>query len=550
MKNIILFAAIFTLFLVTGCIDDEYEAPDTLSDVSWYTSIFPGKPYAVNQGEYISFMDVSIGALSHEWTIDDGSYYLSPKFKATDSLPDFIIPNAGLKSANKTIHVLFTKPGLNKVRLYNSFSEKVSYNASVPYSAVKQGDVWVVDTTFTIDVYEPIKPAFDVYQDGSKVLSVSADDLPLVDDQATWDTIYVEAGAALQFVDMTTEGRPNERLWTANSGAFQNAKTDSAVTVKYFKLGAFTASFKSSRGGDLPVASVIKPVPAIIKVIPSSQPFVFNGGLMELADETIRFNVTGEAAAFTGEESNFTVHVTNSATGFDQDIPVALAKVSDTDATKIELKLSQPIYNSDVVTVSFSGNIKSTDTRDLQDFGPQQVSMYFAPNLLTSTWAGFDIASTNQRAAFADGYWVGPTNDGAPVFARVEGLDSPTGMPVMSFTMAGGITKDMTLQGSKFNGMLSDMGAYNYVVSFKIFIQAGSNLTKILTLVQEPFTVIEWNLTGVETGKWVTLKQQVSFPALPTKRFDMKVAIADNPDAGDVKFYFDDYSFQTYEVRP
>ncbi len=50
MKNIILFAAIFTLFFVTGCMDDEYEAPDTLSDVSWYTSIFPGKPYAVNQG--------------------------------------------------------------------------------------------------------------------------------------------------------------------------------------------------------------------------------------------------------------------------------------------------------------------------------------------------------------------------------------------------------------------------------------------------------------------------------------------------------------------
>lgn len=554
MKKTILFAAIFALFLFSGCNDEEYVAPDSLSDVSWYTSVYPGKPYAVNQGEYISFMDVSVGTLTHEWSIEEGNYFLNSKFKDNDSLPLFIIPNAGLKTSNTTIHVLFDKPGISKVRLYNTFPEKVTYNASVPFESVKVGDVWVVDTTFTVDVYEHIKPAFNIYQDGTLVLSVGADDEPSLADQASWDTIYVEAGAGLEYVDMTTEGRPNARAWTAEGGAFSSStRIDSVATVKYFKLGSYTSSFKSSRGGDLPVAAAEKVIPAIIKVIPSSQPFVFNGGLTELADEVIRFKVTGEVAPFTGEESSFTVHVKNTAAGFEQDIPVVLAKVNDTDATRIDLKLGAPIYNSDVITVSYSGNIKSTDSRDLQDFGPEQATVYFAPNLLNATWAGFDVAHTNIRNAYATGYWVGPTNDasaGGPYFARLDGLDSPTGLPVMSFTMNGGITKDMTLQGSSFGASLTDGGVYNYLVSFKIYITPGSNLKKILHTVQNPFTTINWDLTGVAEGKWVTLKQVVSLGVLPTGRLDLKVTIADNPGAGNVKFYIDDYSFQTYEVRP
>lgn len=555
MKNISIIILLFAMLFVVACDEEDYTAPDTLSDVSWYTGIHPGNLYAVNLGEYISFMDLSQGELSHEWSIEDGNNYLNNEFSDGDSLINFILEDASLTTNETTIHVLFNNPGLNKVRLYNTFNDSVTYPGTIPFGSVRKGDVWVIDTALVVDVYEAIKPEVKIYQDDVLVGSVSADLDPLEEEQATWDTIYVEAGSSLKYVDATTVGRSTKRTWNLKGAKFVESKNiDSLAIVHYFGLGSYTGSITTERGISLPEGKVAKNIPYIVKVIQSSQPFVaVNGSFSEDDKEVISFNVSGEVKDFDGEEANFTAHVENASSGFSQDITVISVKVNEVDRTKLDLKFAEAIYNTDVVTITYAGgNIKSVDERILEAFTtPQKVKMNLPDSGLDSDWAGFETFKDNFKNAFCEGYFAGKNNGTAtaPIFSRVEGSLSPSGKPCMSYTNADGV-KNLVLQGSSFKDMLPDEGSYTYQISFELYIETGSNLTKLTTVVLDPSTIITWDVTGVEEGKWVTLSQVVSFATLPTKRYDLKMISADNPDAGNVKLYFDDYSFILLEERP
>ncbi len=150
-KNKIIIAILMIVFLVS-CNDKEYIAPNEFSDVTWYTSLPTASLMTIQAGKYISFMDLSVGALSHEWIIEKQNYFLKPVFSANDSLPLFIDNTLDTICTAKTIHVLFTTAGISKVRLRNTFSEPVTYKAAKPLKAVQEGNVWVIDTTFVYTV--------------------------------------------------------------------------------------------------------------------------------------------------------------------------------------------------------------------------------------------------------------------------------------------------------------------------------------------------------------------------------------------------------------
>ena len=154
-KNKIIVLSLALLFLV-ACDDNEYVAPLQFSDVSWYISL-PSTTDSISAGNSISFMDVSVGALSHEWTIEEGNYYLKPVFSASDTLVNFIDHTYGITNTASTIHVLFSNPGISKVRLRNTFSEQVTYNGTnrslkAVLDTSVQPNVWVIDTTFVYRV--------------------------------------------------------------------------------------------------------------------------------------------------------------------------------------------------------------------------------------------------------------------------------------------------------------------------------------------------------------------------------------------------------------
>ncbi len=558
MKKILCITILLSLLFFIGCEDDGYVAPDNLSDISWYTSISPGNPYAINIGEHISFMDVSQGALTHEWTIEEGNYYLSPEFTKSDSLPLFIIEDAPLTTTETTIHVLFNKPGKNTVRLYNTFKDSVSYNGKIPFGAVRKGDVWVIDTVMIVDVYDVINPAVNIYQDGVLVGSLTEHQDPQKEDQATWDTIYVEAGSSLTYVDMTKVGRPDTRSWYLGGAQFSESKqTDSVAVVHYYDLGNYTGNINSIREdkGGMPSARTNKRIPYIIKVIQSSQPLEVVEGTMSRTDNTtISFSVTGELVPFVNEENNFTVSVKNEAADFDGTIAVTSARVNKDDATKIDLTLAAPIYNTDEVMVDYvGGNIKTVDERVLKAFDvSHEVVMSVGDNLLDAEWAGFEKGRDNWRSANCYGWWVGNNNgsEAKPIFTRVDGDDSPSGDAVMRYHVEGGVD-ELRLQGTDFKGMLSDEGSYTYMISKKIYIEPGSNLSTLTVEIDEPSTSIEFDISNVSEGEWVAIKEVVRFPSLPDLKYNFRFYPAVNPDAGDtVTIYIDDISFILLEERP
>ena len=562
MKKIGILSILFSLLFLVSCEEEyaDYTAPDELSDVSWYISFAPyvQNPFDISAGSFISFLDLSQGAVSHEWIIEEGNAFLNEGFKRNDSLPLFIKKDEGLSITDGKAHVLFNNNGLNNVRLLNKFTEFVSYNSSEgALEAYQEGDLWVIDTTFTFDVYGDLIPTFEVLQDGNKVLSISEGDMPSIDDKASWPIVEVEAGKSLTFVDLTTTDRPNGRLWTVPDGVPSKTGGESAI-IKFFKLGEYEAgTFKSLRVDPLPKNDAEKLIPLIIKVIPSSEPFVLSGVIKEAEDESMSFQVSGEIVPFTGEEGNFTVNVKNEAAGFDQNIAVVSASVDSNDATFIKLKLAAPIYNSDVITVSYSGgNIKSTDTRDLVDFANKPVQMFSNGNILApNSWSGFEVENGASNRGFAGppgSFWVGANGSADdPNWTRTT-EKAYSGDASMRFSVEG-IGKQYNLHTYGL-GTIDKIPAGTYKISFMVYLEEGNTMGGFYTWgdVVPINQSGAWDIEGLERGKWLKVEHVVTVPALDAKK---KVTIVVHPNinqnasSGRQTMYFDDISFVELEVR-
>ena len=171
MKNyIVILFLLGTLF--SSCEKDEtYDEPNSFSDVGWYFSDTEGK-LAISIDDYITFSDLSQGVLSHEWTIEEGNYYLKHPIQRTDSVFDDKIIGSGT-TTDKTVSVLFKKSGLQNVRLNNSFKDSVTFRGvindgkdKVFIPSKKVDGNWVIDTTFVIDVYAKIVSKVRVEQNG------------------------------------------------------------------------------------------------------------------------------------------------------------------------------------------------------------------------------------------------------------------------------------------------------------------------------------------------------------------------------------------------
>ena len=567
MKNIKIISLFLSLLLVfVSCNEEEYAdytAPDDLSDVSWLigTERFSQKPFSINIDTHISFLDLSQGAVSHEWIIEDGNFFLKEGFKITDSLPQFINPDLGLTSTEGKAHVLFGKSGENKVRLYNKFTQPVSYNSSVgTFKAKQEGNLWVIDTTFTFDVYANILPAFSVLKDGIVILTVTAEDMPSLANEANWPTIEIEAATSLQFRDETTIGRPNGRTWFAPDGVPAQIGGIDPV-IKFFKLGTFNAgSFKSYRAIDLPKAESTKIIPLKVKVIKSSQPFVFDGAAKEAENEVISFRVNGEVVPFSGEAGNFTVNVANAVSGFNQNIPVQIARVKESDATFIELVLSAPIYNSDTVTISYSGGaIQSADERNLGAFGPEVVAMHFGGSVLANDkHPNFENGNGAANNAFAVGYFTGNANilgGGKFVWERVESKFYEGSASMKFETPASNPFPNVNLWSFGL-GDAKPIPEGTYILSYQIWIEPGTTVKALRTEFDKPeFSRQIWDVSAVERGQWVRITNTATISRELTVadnlRFTFLPHSAENAGAtGAQLFYIDDLQFIKVEVRP
>ena len=384
MKKNIAFITFIAILLIVGCEKEDFKT--THSNFEWYSTQEKEESMFVEVGGKLDFVDVSLNALSHSWTIQEGSYFLERTFTNNDSIYDDFIAGNELESVEKSVSVLFTEPGLSTVRLLNTFDRPVKWyhgESDTLFSTQIEDGLWQIDTLMVVDVFEKMLPAFKVLKNGTEVLSVSASDMPTEADTASWPTVALQEGDTLNYIDLTTIGRPTGRTWLIDVGATEEliAYADT-FNAAYNIVGTFLAGkMISNRGGvGAPPSNVEKLIPMKVKVSYSTAPILLNTSIAitENASQVLTVPVTGFISKVQGSAEHFTVHVKNGS--FEQDIAVTSVAINTSDATKLELKLADEIYNTDEITVAYDGQGNVTNAsgfRVLQAFDATPVEMYW-----------------------------------------------------------------------------------------------------------------------------------------------------------------------------
>ncbi|PKA99692.1 hypothetical protein B0O79_3411 [Flavobacteriaceae bacterium MAR_2009_75] len=537
MKKIIKLSIALFSVLFMAC-DDEYEPPFELSDVGFYTSKGTLDELKLNLDDYMSFSDLSQGAVSHSWTIEATDAYLEGPIDRNDSLLErFIIEPRTPVSHEKTVHVLFQSAGTKKVRLLNTFNEMVVFKGNkndedYEMAAIKKGDVYVIDTTFMVKVYPKLVPAIKVSKQGQTM------------NHEANDTIYVEAGNSLEFTDLSTIGEPTGRTWNIirafapDEEIAENpviaSSGDSVANLTFNRLGSFRASVNISRSGqNIPGAFANYTVNAPIRVIPSSQPFELTGEIMELEDETIQVSYNGEFAPFGGQEEFFTVIVNG------VEFEIASVTVNSNDGTKLDIKLVDPIYRPDMITVSYSGgSIESADTREALPFTDVPVIMS-SVNLIPADIAGLENGADSWGA-----YW---SNAGTVSYSTEQAASGEYSLKLQ--ITAGQDNAEATAMFA--NPVIFEEGK-TYIVSYDMYIAPGAvgangaASTGLFLLQNWGFQF--WNNFAHPLGEWKTHTVEYQ-STTPLSQFYLRI-LPNAEKTTDMTVYYDNFSIIVKEERP
>ncbi len=533
MKNTLILIAFISL-LFTSCTDDEYEAPNSFSDVGFYTGAGQSSIIQLNIYDYMAFLDLSQGYTEHSWTIEKGNNFLEGPINSREtSFEKYIVNDGDTITNEKSAFVLFNNSGLQKVRLRNVFNDSVTFRGfnyergEYTMASVKEGNSWVIDTTFVVKVFDTIIPQIEVKQFDAVV------------DHTSTDTIYVEAGDKVQFIDKTTIGEPTGRFWTINAkeGTQEVVASSSAevADIVFKKLGHFTAKITSSRTGqDVPGDSEVYQLTSPFKVIPSSQPFVIAGQIIEKEDETIQVPFNGEFSPFLNKESFFKVTVN------DVDFKVASVTINSDDSTILDIVLEDKIYRPDVIKVSLldGSGLESTDTRTPVAFTDEVVKMHDV-NLISPDISGLETGM---------GWSVWNAAHGTPERSNEKAASGDyslklTMTPGMAWTAAQAILPDaLALDGTK-----------TYTLRYEMYIDES---TTVRPDVGGMFLITNWGWqfwmdykdeTQHPTGQWVTKEIDYKSGAPFTKFYLRFSSQANNSNA---TIYYDNFYFVEKEVRP
>ncbi|WP_281614859.1 hypothetical protein [Flammeovirga sp. SubArs3] len=692
MKNTYkIFSLIFLSILGFTSCQEKDEMPDEakVRAISWAISEEHKDTLEISIDDYISFMDASQGVLFHEWTIEESSNYLTGDFSKTElDFTPFIDESKGLKSEDATVHVLFPEAGVHKVRLYNTYDRQVTHNGlerqleAQPLAS--QPGIWVIDTTFNIEVYDHVQPSFYVLKNHTDtVLFVSAEDLIDGADDSEWATVPLIAGEdTLTFVDTTTVGKPtdtewtlsyldtvnksrvfdiiplktgqgragslksirqgasqalsqtvqkiiplkldisapvlvpqyeiyhgetlvfafnegdeipentdewtsvtiklnetltfvdntekglgNGRVWTLNN-ADQETYTDETSYAQYPNVSTpFEAgTFKVTRTGvtGIPDAEEEVKIPVMIQV---NEALLKTSSLVQDAAKVISFETSTSVANIGADAaSHFTVHITN-PNGYDASSTISNVAIDPSNDRMIQLTVGETTYNSDEITIAYSGNggITSATGNVLEGFDEESVVIY---NTATNEFENPDMISvelglTNLGNAHAEGWYQdGGSDTDKKKWARTTDLASD-GDASMSY-----VSDDRTLQASTLfsihnihagktwdNGMKNAPG--DYMLTFDIYIPEGVDFTSGLitgfqdtSLPDNDKSSYTPDLSSVEKGQWVTIKQIVSFDLQANRRQLVLQVINPVPSTGALEFYLDNFSCVAIEARP
>ncbi|WP_109831860.1 hypothetical protein [Reichenbachiella versicolor] len=411
--------------------ESEYKAPNELKDLGWlvgHSDPIEDTMY-VSIGNSVSFLDLSQGAESHIWSVTSGNYFLNEGFDSDGNLYEAIKSKDTITS-NPSAHILFAQLGSARVRFYNTFSDSVTkietMNIGTSTIADSTGtvfdselDLWVMDTTFYFRVFDTLKASFKVVHGTETILSVGPDEFPL-GNPVEWDTLTVEEGEELTFIDQSDQGNPTGRLWKLRGGMV-TSDTDESVTVSYSDLGYNVAGNirveRKGRFNDIPLPedSVVKVIPLVVKVVESTEPINYQEEIALCPNGKIRILLEVSVDDFMDQEEFFSVSYTNPHRGVTTqvDVPVTSVSLVAGKGNLIEISVEDPLYNDDDILVTYDGGSIRKRQRKLQYFTDILVSTpsNIELNSIVFGFEGNNIDWEYNSTALSDGNHVEASNE-------------------------------------------------------------------------------------------------------------------------------------------
>ncbi|WP_139956909.1 hypothetical protein [Flavicella sediminum] len=522
IKNIVKLFFLLTLVVFTSCDQNDYEVPESFTDLSIALTSGASSAREAEVNRFFSLMDMSAGAVKHEWRIPKGSFFLKGPIPNNLTNHDEYIINAGdTISSDKTVHVLFKKGDTATViQYYGEFNDSTSFiynsfwdssiNANVEdtIKTIKIGDKWVAEHNFILDVYDTVVAAAELRLTDGTVI-----------DHVDTPSMTFTFGDTLVFEDLSNflpnnNARPdesrwrlhtiedNEEDWTYRTIGTQTRDGDmeKLLIEEYplMQLGSFRAELTATRARTetLRQSQDIYETPMIINVVPVAEnlEIISTEAVVESDSDVILIPINYRLKAFTENlAGNFTVKVDGTvrpvATAANQN-----AQLEGKRIAKIALTLETPLVPSDAsktITVSYSGTkIVSLDDRPLQAFSDAPITVY-VPQPIIQTGAimetsddkiqiGFDQAidptslvnATDAKAGFVIGL-----NGGVGTIATIAVNSSDS--KILDITLVEGVFRNDVITvaytgpgeiASVGGGIISDFAAKTVVMNQDDFL--------------------------------------------------------------------------------
>ncbi|AZQ63915.1 hypothetical protein EI427_17290 [Flammeovirga pectinis] len=437
-------------------------------------------------------------------------------------------------------------------------------------------------------VFDPqiadVQAAFAVVHKDVVILTINADDQP-TSDESTWQEITIEKGDNLQLVDLSTRGLLNydvvTRLWSFDDAT---TSTDSIAYVVYNELTDgdnyhTVGNFKVARAkeGTIPAGEDQKIIPLKVKVALEARPTFKEGGIAATKNE-ISAGVTEKVIAFSVSEnlkdivdqdvakSAFTITVDNQEAGFPATVfEITSVQVNSSDRKQIELRLTNDIYNTDNITVAYSGEadnaISSEAGVSLEDFGAESVTMYGTANILNSEMASFELEK-EANGPYATG-WYNQQN--VTTWNRTDEKSSSGSYGVKFYAenqAALHKTRDRMQSVDNDQSINETLVENDQVrISFDIFIPASNTMTDGLScqFINPATGVTKISTAADARGVWVTKNIDIVMSAslVPPsgKTSSFAIQLSTNDLAGiaateAIEFYIDNVNIRIHELRP
>ncbi|OHX64281.1 hypothetical protein [Flammeovirga pacifica] len=524
--------------IVKVYLNDKMDAP-----VYEYTDEATAASIMIEKGDKLTFKETSTGEVSERtWSVDNGE-------ESSSDVASFEV-------------------NFNTVGEFTSHSLELKRMDHVDYVDAEV----TIQLPLTVKVIETpdLALGISVYKNDdmdAAVYEVFAGNTPSA------QTIEIKNGDKLTFVDRSN-GAANARLWTLNNGT-EVTSSEESYQVKYSTDGEFTgAMLKLTRSGhvDYEDAEETFDIPLTVKVSTDIVEISKEGGISvekTVTEKVISFSVEEELADIADADvakSAFTVMIENqesglAATSFD----VASVVINSSDRKIVELRLTEEIYNSDVITVEYKGAedfaLVTAEGARLANFNAEEATTYNRGNILQDEYTGFEVEKT-QNLPYAEGWY---NQQQVTTWNRTDENVNTGNYSIKFYAENKDILHDQRDRVQTVGTIQPISDKINkgdkIRVSFYIYVPTSNTIQEGLSIIfiSPQLNSTKISLENVPRDQWYQINTDIEMSddvtnADPNKPsfgiFINKNNVTGVSDTDPIEFFVDDVKIEHYEVRP